>query len=311
MNCRKVCAATLVFMALGVVGAFAESVEIFRNSQRYVFDIDLPLGLKFSKSGIDRYFSTGGVDGNFRLIQDEYRDCANLTAERKANKLKDGFADVLAEKNGRRECYVKLRNKSTGQLSSSFYIYMNKCSCYSAFHLSSSSASSASRNKILQSVLDQIRSNNGSTRSKIEVSSNADGAEKKNANEVGTKNAVEVVKETLKSEKKQRANPGSDEGSPLGVWNEIGGVTQIRIAPCGDSLCGVVVAVKGSKDDQSIGKTIFYNIEKSKENTWLGNARSLDGDVYEGKLTLNGNRMKTAGCVLGGVICQSADWARE
>lgn len=301
MNCRKVCAATLVFMALGAVGAFAESVEIFRNSQRYVFNIDLPLGLKFSKNGIDRYFSIGGVDGNFRLIQDEYDDCANLTSGRKANKLKDGFADVLAEKNGRRECYVKLRNKSTGQLSSSFYIYMNKCSCYSAFHLSSSSASSDSRNKILQSVLDQIRSNNGNARSKIEVSSNAD--------ELGKKNVAEADKNIAKGEQKQKGN--SDEGSPLGVWSEIGGATKIEIAPCGDSLCGVVVAVKGSNNDQSIGKTIFYNIEKSKGNIWLGNARNQDGDVFEGKLTLNGNRMKTAGCILGGVICQSADWARE
>ena len=35
-----------------------------------------------------------------------------------------------------------------------------------------------------------------------------------------------------------------------------------------------------------------------------------DGKRYTAKLTLSGDHLVTAGCVLGGLICQSFDWTR-
>jgi uncharacterized protein (DUF2147 family) len=47
------------------------------------------------------------------------------------------------------------------------------------------------------------------------------------------------------------------------------------------------------------------------ENAWAGSAfNPNDGKRYTAKLTLSGDRLVTAGCVLGGLICKSFDWTR-
>ena len=47
------------------------------------------------------------------------------------------------------------------------------------------------------------------------------------------------------------------------------------------------------------------------ENAWAGSAfNPEDGRRYTAKLTLSGDHLVTAGCVLGGLICKSFDWTR-
>ena len=47
------------------------------------------------------------------------------------------------------------------------------------------------------------------------------------------------------------------------------------------------------------------------ENAWAGSAfNPNDGKRYTAKLTLSGDHLITAGCVLGGLICKSFDWTR-
>ncbi|MEQ1521278.1 MAG: hypothetical protein ABL936_08400 [Aestuariivirga sp.] len=136
------------------------SVEIWRNQQQYNLDFKLPNGAKFNHDGVDRTFELGGVQGNFRLIQDDYQNCTNLIDERVGNKAKEGFTSVLNRKPGQFDCAVKLRNGSTGQTASSFYIFLEKCQCFSALHLVNDDASEKVRNEIVQGLLDQIRANN-------------------------------------------------------------------------------------------------------------------------------------------------------
>ena len=47
------------------------------------------------------------------------------------------------------------------------------------------------------------------------------------------------------------------------------------------------------------------------DNAWAGVAfNPEDGQRYTGKMTLSGDRLTTAGCVLGGLICKSFGWTR-
>ena len=47
------------------------------------------------------------------------------------------------------------------------------------------------------------------------------------------------------------------------------------------------------------------------EDSWAGTAfNPEDGKRYTAKLTLSGDHLVTAGCVLGGLICKSFDWTR-
>ncbi len=44
---------------------------------------------------------------------------------------------------------------------------------------------------------------------------------------------------------------------------------------------------------------------------WTGSAFNPDdGKTYSGKMTLKGDRLVTAGCVFGGLICKSVSWIR-
>lgn len=46
-------------------------------------------------------------------------------------------------------------------------------------------------------------------------------------------------------------------------------------------------------------------------NSWSGSAfNPEDGKTYTGKMTLSGNTLTTAGCVMS-VICKSAIWTRS
>ena len=68
----------------------------------------------------------------------------------------------------------------------------------------------------------------------------------------------------------------------------------------------------GSKDDPGkVGQQVFFDMKPSGENAWKGSAfNPEDGKTYSGKMTLSGDHLVTAGCVLGGLICKSMNWTR-
>ena len=59
------------------------------------------------------------------------------------------------------------------------------------------------------------------------------------------------------------------------------------------------------------GLNVFFDMKPSGDNAWAGSAFNPDdGRTYSGKMTLSGDHLTTAGCVLGGLICQSVAWTR-
>ncbi len=100
-------------------------------------------------------------------------------------------------------------------------------------------------------------------------------------------------------------------GDASGTWLREGGKGTVRIAPCGGALCGTVASVNDPGSPAKVGQRVFYGMVASGENSWAGHAfNPEDGKTYSGTMTLAGNHLTTAGCVLGGLICKSVHWTR-
>ncbi len=97
-----------------------------------------------------------------------------------------------------------------------------------------------------------------------------------------------------------------------GVWMRADGKTKVKFAPCAAALCGFVVWNSEKDAPAHIGERVFYDMAPAGENHWQGSAYNPeDGKTYSGKLTLAGDSLATAGCVLGGLICKSFSWTRS
>jgi uncharacterized protein (DUF2147 family) len=115
--------------------------------------------------------------------------------------------------------------------------------------------------------------------------------------------------------------------SPVGVWYTQDKQGKVRIAPCGDKLCGVIISgrgkdgkpASGARDDANpnpalrsrpiLGLQILRDFKPTGPGRW-GGGKIYDpntGRTYDSKLSLsNGGVLKVEGCVT--VICVSQTW---
>ena len=100
-------------------------------------------------------------------------------------------------------------------------------------------------------------------------------------------------------------------GEVNGEWIRTDGKAKVRFAPCGGAVCGSLSWKKDPSAAGTIGQQVFFDMKPSGDNKWAGSAfNPEDGKTYSGKMTLSGDSLNTAGCVLGGLICKSVDWKR-
>lgn len=96
-----------------------------------------------------------------------------------------------------------------------------------------------------------------------------------------------------------------------GVWLRDTGASKVRFARCGDAICGTLSWLKDTSGPAKVGQRIFYDMKPAGPGKWSGSAfNPEDGKTYSGTMTLSGNALTTSGCVLGGLICRSVQWAR-
>lgn len=109
----------------------------------------------------------------------------------------------------------------------------------------------------------------------------------------------------------------------IGIWLRESGTSRIRLAPCGEALCGSLIWLKEprldtfnpekeKRNDPLIGRRVFYSMMPTGQaNEWQGNAYNPDdGRVYTGFMRLTGDRLITRGCVTGGLACRTITWIR-
>ncbi len=110
-----------------------------------------------------------------------------------------------------------------------------------------------------------------------------------------------------------------------GEWLIEDGDARVRIAPCGADLCGNVAWIKeGSptvdvnnpdptkRSRPLLGSAVLLALKPSGAGQWTGSLYDAEnGRTYVGKLSIiDEHHIKVAGCVLGGLICESQTWTR-
>lgn len=115
---------------------------------------------------------------------------------------------------------------------------------------------------------------------------------------------------------------------PIGTWLTQKQDARIRIARCGEALCGTIVWIKNNLDAKTgkppvdeenpdprlrhrpiLGLHIF-TMRPHGNGAWIGPIyNSDDGQTYAGKISLRGPRsLEVQGCA--GVMCGSETWHR-
>ena len=94
--------------------------------------------------------------------------------------------------------------------------------------------------------------------------------------------------------------------SPIGDWQTEGKGT-VRIAKCGDALCGFVL---GSSNEK--GEAILINMKPKTERQWTGGVYSQDsGETYYGTMSMKAiNTLRVEACALGRFYCSGNNWSR-
>ncbi|MBV9433147.1 MAG: DUF2147 domain-containing protein [Hyphomicrobiales bacterium] len=110
-----------------------------------------------------------------------------------------------------------------------------------------------------------------------------------------------------------------------GEWLVEDGDARVRIANCGANLCGSVSWIKegapsvdvnnpdpAMRSRPLLGSAVLLGLKPSGAAEWTGSLYDAEnGRTYTGKLTILDERhIKVAGCVLGGLICESQTWTR-
>lgn len=107
-------------------------------------------------------------------------------------------------------------------------------------------------------------------------------------------------------------SPAPTAADPSGIWLRENGGARVRMAKCGDAICGTITWLKDPANTKSkVGQRVFFDMKPNGADAWAGKAfNPEDGQTYSGKITLSGSSMTTAGCVAGGWICRSVSWSR-
>jgi uncharacterized protein (DUF2147 family) len=95
--------------------------------------------------------------------------------------------------------------------------------------------------------------------------------------------------------------------SPIGDWQTEGKGT-VRIAKCGNALCGYVL---GSSSNEK-GEAILINMKPKTERQWTGGVYSQEsGETYYGTMSMKAiNTLRVEACALGRFYCSGNNWSR-
>ncbi|MGB3148936.1 MAG: DUF2147 domain-containing protein [Paracoccaceae bacterium] len=102
-----------------------------------------------------------------------------------------------------------------------------------------------------------------------------------------------------------------------GVWQtepDDGSYAHVTIAPCGEAFCGVLSRTfnaDGEYQSPNLGKTLVIDMVPKGDGAYAGKVwRPSNDKIYTGKIQLNGDSLKLAGCVAGGLLCSKQSWQR-
>jgi len=99
--------------------------------------------------------------------------------------------------------------------------------------------------------------------------------------------------------------------SVYGAWARDDGLVRSRIGPCGTQICATNIWVKNPQGPEKAGDRLEMTLKERGPGHWSGSAFDPQRNLtYAMTLTVDGRRMSTSGCILGGVLCRAVGWRR-
>ncbi len=98
---------------------------------------------------------------------------------------------------------------------------------------------------------------------------------------------------------------------PTGIWNRGDGNARVRVEPCGNAFCATNIWVKDTSKGEDVGDVLVMKVQPKSDTRMSGEAFDRKRDLtYAMNLQVETDTMSTKGCVVAGMICQSATWTR-
>jgi uncharacterized protein (DUF2147 family) len=96
-----------------------------------------------------------------------------------------------------------------------------------------------------------------------------------------------------------------------GVWARGDGNAHVRIAPCGADLCAVNIWVKDTSKGEAVGDTLVMMVKPQAPGRYTGTAYDRKRKLTVSMdISVEPKRLKSRGCMLGGLACRSVSWSR-
>ena len=117
---------------------------------------------------------------------------------------------------------------------------------------------------------------------------------------------VETVQPAPQVERVSHQAEDEPSDSPIGDWQTEGKGT-VRIAKCGNALCGYVLDSANEK-----GEAILINMKPKTERQWTGGVYSQNsGETYYGTMSMKAiNTLRVEACAVGRFYCSGNNWSR-
>ena len=99
-------------------------------------------------------------------------------------------------------------------------------------------------------------------------------------------------------------------GDLMGAWQRGDGIARVKVAPCGKVICMTNTYIRPDVTDEKVGERLEFDVKSSGTDLAGTVLDPKTGKSYSATIVVNGDRMSTRGCILGGVICKSTEWTR-
>jgi uncharacterized protein (DUF2147 family) len=107
----------------------------------------------------------------------------------------------------------------------------------------------------------------------------------------------------------------------FGLWRNPRGTVDVRIAPCGNELCGTIARASPEAERDAreagvqhlVGLELLRNYEQVAPDRWTGRVYVPDmgGTFSSHMVQLSPGQLKISGCLVGGYFCKSQLWTRR
>jgi uncharacterized protein (DUF2147 family) len=116
------------------------------------------------------------------------------------------------------------------------------------------------------------------------------------------------------------ATAASAADSLEGLWKNRPNTLVVRIAPCGQALCGTVVQASDDAKESTrkagtanlVGTKVLTGLRRSSSGTYSGEVFNPNLNIHAGGTVIleSPSVLVVRGCVLAGLICRQQHWIR-